>query len=126
MGVGRGYGVQRSRGPHPRPAIERMWRFIEPEPMSGCWLWTGAQVKGYGRMQVTRRRKYLVHRVMWEGTYGPIPPDRDVLHRCDLPTCVNPGHLWLGTHSENMRDTMTKGRRMLRKDTRGQFAVMGR
>lgn len=57
----------------------------------------------------TRTRAYA-HRVAWELTYGPIPNGLRVLHTCDNPRCVNPGHLMLGTQSDNIADSMRKGR----------------
>ena len=123
MGPGRGYGVQRHRGPYATSLRERLMRHMEPEPNSGCWLWTGSTVRGYGRIEREGgvRRKVLAHRAMWTETYGEIPPDRDVLNTCDMAGCVNPQHLWLGTHSDNMQDAMRKGRRVLRKDAMGRY-----
>ncbi len=46
----------------------------------------------------------------WEIVKGPIPPGMHVLHRCDCPPCVRPDHLFLGTHADNMRDMIAKGR----------------
>src|SRR5882724_7709102 len=58
-----------------------------------------------------RRTAYLAHRIMWRLTHGEIPPDRPfVLHRCDNPLCVRPSHLFLGTHADNMKDMVRKGR----------------
>ena len=84
-----------------------------PEPMSGCWLWTGAVLSaGYGLMRGRRPGNILAHRVSWELAHGPIPEDQYVLHRCDVPSCVNPNHLFLGTQKDNMADCVKKGRIM--------------
>jgi len=91
-------------------------RLIENITMyEGCWLWGGV-VKGfgYGRMSIgsrtdgtrkqisTHRLSYLIYR----GEIG----DKCVLHKCDMPSCVNPAHLFLGTHGDNNRDREAKGR----------------
>lgn len=82
-----------------------------PEPNTGCWLWTGhSHKRGYGWLTVQRKSK-LAHRVAWELFRGPIGTDLHVCHRCDTPACVNPGHLFLGTRSDNQRDCENKGRR---------------
>jgi len=75
-----------------------------------CWIWTGAHTtSGYGL--VWRGGSYQrAHRVSWEMTCGPIPEGMLVLHRCDNPPCVNPGHLFLGTDADNVSDKVEKGR----------------
>ncbi len=77
---------------------------------SGCWLWKGKKTGWYGRVKIHGVDGYA-HRVMWMLFYGyRTPKDSEVMHRCDRPTCVNPDHLVLGTHRDNMRDAWTKGR----------------
>lgn len=86
-----------------------------PEPNSGCWLWTGTIDRlGYARFGQRRnddgKLHVLVHRMAYESFVGPIPQDRDILHRCDVRCCVNPDHLFVGTHADNMADMKRKGR----------------
>jgi hypothetical protein len=93
-----------------RPSIaERFWSQVEKS--DGCWLWTGrCDDAGYGRSN-GRKVPQLAHRLAWELTYGAIPPRMDVRHLvCDNPPCVNPTHLVLGTHIQNMGDMTAKGR----------------
>ena len=81
-----------------------------PEPNSGCLLWDGA-VSRHGYGHVRRDGKDVVlHRLVWEETHGPIPCGLHVLHRCDVPACVNVDHLFLGTRFDNMQDIVAKGR----------------
>ena len=80
-----------------------------PEPNSGCWLWIGSQRRGYGLIW-DAGKQWLAHRVSWVIHSGAIPDGMHVLHKCDTPPCVNPQHLFLGTHAQNMADRDRKGR----------------
>lgn len=75
-----------------------------------CWVWMRGHIRnGYGRMRFNKKSE-LSHRVAWKLFNGPIPPGQMILHRCDVRGCVNPEHLFLGTHSENMQDMSIKER----------------
>ena len=80
-----------------------------PEPNSGCWLWLFAVTKdGYGRLSFNGEL-VLAHRLSYRAFVGE-PGGMHVLHTCDMPSCVNPDHLFKGTHGDNMRDMFRKGR----------------
>lgn len=104
-----------TRGARPRFASveDQFWAFVTPS--NGCWEFGGKRNRdGYGT--VTNPDGHgggsglLAHRVSWTIHFGPIPDGLCVLHRCDNPPCVNPGHLWLGTQLANSRDRAAKGR----------------
>jgi len=93
-----------------RPLADRFWDKVQKS--DGCWIFTGANAKGYGvigRCDGTHEYVYA-HRLSWELHHGPIPDGLCVLHHCDTPRCVNPEHLWLGTIADNNRDMSQKGR----------------
>lgn len=83
------------------------------EKSSDCWIWKGAN-KGkrlpYGMFTFRLYKNILAHRASWIIYNGEIPKDLLVLHKCDVASCVNPDHLFLGTHLDNERDKMSKGR----------------
>ena len=76
----------------------------------GCWFWIGSKnTHGYGQMSL-RGEVRGAHRISYEIYVGPIPAGMCVCHSCDRPECVKPGHLFLGTHSDNIQDMLRKGR----------------
>lgn len=94
--------------------IRRFWSKVNKND-TGCWLWTANRVK-FGHGQFTfrdRDRKQhhvIAHRAAWELSYGRIPDGLCVLHRCDVPACQRPDHLFLGSQQDNLNDARTKGR----------------
>lgn len=98
---------------------ERFWSHVDkngpvPCPELGpCWEWTASlQEKGYGQFHIVESvgqyKSVRAHRFAYELVYGPT--DKNILHRCDNRKCVNARHLFVGTHTENMRDMCAKGR----------------
>lgn len=77
---------------------------------NGCWIYQGATDQwGYTHMAVEQRR-FQAHRWSYEKHVGPIPPGACIMHTCDMPSCVNPDHLKVGTNRLNSRDRSMKGR----------------
>ena len=97
---------------------ERFWSKVSKDS-TGCWLWTGC-VSGNCLKYGTLRKNGLptkAHRVSWELHFGAIPAGLLVCHRCDVPVCVNPEHLFLGTTKDNIRDMIAKRRHISNKKT---------
>lgn len=104
-------------GPKKTALSERFWAKVKKT--DGCWLWTASvDKKGYGQIIDCVRPvqvRYAAHRLSWLLHKVAIPKGMFVLHKCDVPRCVNPAHLYLGDHRQNCRDMVERGR-----STRGE------
>lgn len=104
------------------PIEDRFWKFVKKTKT--CWIWIGSKnSSGYGDIRYGNKHKHLkAHRVSYELHKSKIPKGIHVLHSCDNPSCVNPEHLSLGTHKDNMRDMV--GRRRLAFGERSPHAKL--
>lgn len=96
----------------PPPTLAEIFSRCAPDPNTGCWLWLGATDQhGYGQLRrvsiggITR-----VTRLVVEAQSGRIDDGLVVRHKCDVPACVNPDHLCVGTHADNASDAVSRGR----------------
>lgn len=92
---------------------ERFWAKVSKGWPDGCWLWTGAlNSRGYGCIGVGTRDAgtVLAHRLSWGLHRGPVTEGMEITHICDQPMCVNPAHLRMETHAENMVAMVQRGR----------------
>ena len=91
-------------------------RVYEP---TDCWLWPAyCNRDGYAEAKLDGRSR-LLHRWLFERYVGPIPPGKVLRHTCDTPNCVNPEHMLIGTHADNVADRVRR-RRCARGEQHGR------
>lgn len=94
-----------------KPLMERFWAKVDKTSHpGGCWIWTNCRdCDGYGHMH-TPDGMTTAHRFSYRVHKGEIPKGMFVCHTCDVPACVNPDHLWIGTPQDNTSDMVKKNR----------------
>lgn len=95
-------------------AIRQFEDQFVPCPPASCWVWVGSILpNGYGRFSFRKDgcvQSHRAHRVSYAIQNGSVPANLLVCHSCDVRLCVNPNHLFVGTHSDNALDMLRKGR----------------
>lgn len=90
--------------------VSRFWSKVKIGGPDECWEWqAGKSEKGYGTFQL-KNGNFFAHRISWVLSFGEIPNDYCVCHKCDNPACVNQKHFFLGTYDDNNKDRARKGR----------------
>lgn len=103
---------------------QRFLAKIDKSGPNGCWIWlSSTNGRGYGQLSIRHGKPRYAHRIAYELFRGEIPHRVECLHTCDNPACVNPDHLVLGSHIDNMVDAAKKGR-MSSKVTASQVIEM--
>jgi len=107
--------VERLKGYKLKNPEIRFWNYVNKSSKEECWIWKGNKMGGpnpYGRIYVNGDR-LSAHRYSYMINIGSIDKGKIICHYCDTPLCVNPSHLFMGTHKDNSRDMVSKGRMVL-------------
>ena len=102
--------------------ISNFWSKVTVKKDDECWLWKGALNKGYGWVKINGKT-LGAHSVSWMIKNGELQPELFCCHKCDVPNCVNPNHLFVGTPKDNMTDMISKGRQDYTKCRKGENHV---
>lgn len=92
--------------------VDRFWARVQKSD-DGCWRFAGAVCNRAGHIHICREdgSRAFAHRLSYELHHGPIPAGQVVRHRCDVPACVNPAHLLVGSQGDNIQDAIDRDRR---------------
>lgn len=105
------YKIKRKK----KTSEQKFWEKVDKKEEDECWEWKACKdTCGYGIIWYNKKNT-KTHRFSWILHYGKIPKGTEVCHHCDNPPCVNPKHLWMGTHRSNMLDMRAKNRGSITK-----------
>lgn len=107
------------------PPESRFWCKVDRGVDDECWVWTAyVNEWGYGKFRVAPNRLMSAHRFSFELANGPIPEGAVICHHCDNPPCVNPRHLYAGSHLTNRHDWAERNGGNLARGERNGSAVL--